>query len=533
MPLRKASHLFNLNLKRTETAIRSGRLDDAFALLQASPERGHRDGQTLIDRLAAAFTVRATEHLTAARLEDARHDANKALQLAGRSPEVAKLLAKVSTAEKERHGRQQRRQDVLATAEQQLNAGAYSIGAKLLGGLDADQSTSGAAAAGRLEQAIAAKRMIIDDAVQRIQTAVDAGEFTAAANLISSLQPDQRFHARIAPLLNVAVEPLIDAGVVELVAGRLDRAAAIADSLSWLRVQGAAPGTARQSGSPSYDELQQCLDRCRTVKRHLASHDFSSATAELNLLRRVIPDAEWVREAQTAVAEALQLLNSLAAGPLGLLPNSSASADVPSRPVAQNDDRLAGDIGGGTPGRCVLRVDGIGGLLLLRKDIVTIGAISSPSSAACDLRLQTEGATTAIRIRRESDDYFAESEEAFKVNGLQVTRKLLANGDSIAVGSRGRLRFLKPVAASGSAVLHITGSKLEQRDIRNVVLMSDSLLFGPNGSHFRLPNEDSPIVLHCDAGGYALRSLQAGSEWMPLRLGQSVLMNDVRFALTE
>ncbi len=532
MPLRKASNLFNLDLKRTETAIRSGRLDDAFALLQASPERGHRDGQTLIDRLTAAFTARATEHLKAARLEDARHDANKASQLAGRAPEVAELLTKISTAEKQRHNRQQRHHDVLATAELQLNAGAYSIGAKLLEKLDADQSTSGAAAAGRLEKAIEAKRMIIDDAVRRIQTAVDAGDLAAAANLISSLQPDQRAHARIAPLLKLAVEPLIDAGVVELVAGRLDRAAAIAESLSWLRVSGAVPGTLRQSGSSSYDELQQCLGRCQAIKRHLASHDFSDAAAELNLLTRIIPEAEWVREAQTSVAGALQHLNSLSAGPLGLLPHS-ANAHLPSRPVAKNDHRTASHIDGGTPDRCVLRVDGIGGLLMLRKDIITIGAVLSPSSAACDLKLQTEGATKAIRIRRESDDYFAESDEAFKVNGQQVTRKLLANGDTLAVGSRGRLRFLKPVAASSSAVLHVTGSKLEQRDIRNVVLMSDSLLFGPNGSHFRLPNGDSPIVLHCDAGGYALRCLQTGSERMSLRLGQSMLMNDVRFALTE
>ncbi len=108
--------------------------------------------------------------------------------------------------------------------------------------------------------------------------------------------------------------------------------------------------------------------------------------------------------------------------------------------------------------RSVLQVDGVGGLLLLSSDVITIGTTSS--SSRLDVPLVTEGTAAFISIRRDGDDYFAESSELFRVNGRQETRKLLTSGDSIAVGARGRLRFLKPVAASSSAVLQITGSRL-------------------------------------------------------------------------
>ena len=534
--------LFNLDLKRTETAIRSGRLDEAFNLLQASPERAHRDGQALTDRLAAAFGTRAAEHLAADRVEDARHDADRALRLAGRSTEVAELLQNVAAAETTRRGRQQLRNEVLTSAEQQLQVGAYSIGAKLLDGLSADQSASGAAAAERLGQAIEAKRVVVDESAQRIQASIDRGDFALAVRLIGKLRPDQRSHVRVESLIPLAVEPLVEAGMAELIAGRLDRAAAIADSLSWLGLPAAVPPAITVAGSPSYTELQQCLDRCQAARQHLAAHEFADAAAELNLLNRVIPNAAWIREAQSAVAEVLQHLNSVTAGPLGLLrevnPGSGSRQDsrpdklppnvlTSSAPAAFGNDHSSD--------HSILQVDGIGGLLLLRKDVVTVGT-SASSAESFDVCLQTEGTTNTIRIRRDGDDYFAESNSPFGVNGQQVTRRLLTTGDTLAVGSRGRLRFVKPVAASGSAVLQITGSRMTKRDIRNIVLMSDSLLFGPNGSHFRLPDVEAPIVLHCGAAGYALRQMQTGgarSKPSTLSFGKSVVMNDVRFALVE
>jgi len=90
--------------------------------------------------------------------------------------------------------------------------------------------------------------------------------------------------------------------------------------------------------------------------------------------------------------------------------------------------------------------------------------------------------------------------------------------------------------------LQITGSRLARRDVRSVVLMSDSLLFGPAGSHFRLSAADGPIVLHRTRNGYALKQMTARrtdsnpirrAEPVTLGLGDSVVMNETRFALVE
>lgn len=167
----------------------------------------------------------------------------------------------------------------------------------------------------------------------------------------------------------------------------------------------------------------------------------------------------------------------------------------------------------------ILQVDGLGSLLLLQNDRVSIGTASS--SMRCDLTLQTEGDSVPMLICRDDEDYFAES----------TSRRLLASGDSITVGQRGRLRFTKPVPASSSAILEVTGAKLPRRDIRRVVLLADSLLFGSSACHFCLPVDGMPIIMQPSEAGYTLHR-QGGFDIKSLAVGDSVRIDDTRFALT-
>ncbi|MCP4782699.1 MAG: hypothetical protein GY903_28485 [Fuerstiella sp.] len=421
---------------------------------------------------------------------------------------------------------------MLASANHHVLAGAYSVGGKLLGELDADQSAAGAASHERLAQSIEAKRVIVDDAAVKIQAAMDAGQHESAVALINGLQPDQRTHAKIAVLIQQAVGPLVTRGFSELRSGRLDRAAAIDDMLRPL-----------QSASPSVGELQQCLTICRSAREHMQMHQYAQAEAQLAVLAQMVDGKTWIVAARSAIADAIRDLNSVSAGALGLLGdvlNQQRTSAVTASPAPPRTAGAKPFSREGLPIRSVLQVDGVGGLLLLSRDVITIG--TSSSSSRLDVPLVTEGAAAFISIRRDGDDYFAESAEPFHVNGRPETRKLLTSGDSIAVGTRGRLRFLKPVAASGSAVLQITGSRLARRDIRSVVLMSDSLLFGPAGSHFRLSDAENPIVLHGGRDGYALReSVSRASTPQPavrtapaaINIGESVVMKDIRFVLMD
>ncbi len=515
-------------------AIAGGRLDEAFQILQTSSEREHRDGQRLTDRLIAAFVDRANQHLSEDRVEDARYDADKAQRFGGRQPNVTELLRKIAAIDTERRHRRQRRDEVLESAKQQIEMGAYTAGSRLLEGLTEDQSVAGAATTQRLADSLEANRKIVEDAAAKIQEAIDTGNHEAAVTVISKLQTDQREHSQIAALIPQAIGPLVEQGSLEVTAGRLDRAAAIGDVLRSV-----------QSSLPAVVEFQQCLLRCHDAQQALKSDQYAVAESQLALLAQTVDGAAWIDEARNAVADVTRHLHIVSAGPLGLLPEDAQEHLRP--PVSPSPTPVAMPRPSeGLPDRSVLQVDGVGGLLLLTKDVVAIGTVAigtvASSSASIDVRLATEGIAASINMRRNGEDYFAESTAPFAVNGQQVTRRLLASGDSIAVGNRGRLKFLKPVAASASAVLQITGSRLSRRDIRSVVLMADSLLFGPGGSHFRVPGLELPVVLHCDQNGLTLRETtsrrrgsQPAARTAPatLNLGQSVLMKDTRFALVE
>jgi len=245
------------------------------------------------------------------------------------------------------------------------------------------------------------------------------------------------------------------------------------------------------------------------------------------LLQQVAGDCDWIIAARDALTSAIGHLNSVMSGPLGLLTAQLPPQSVHETTVAAEPPSLAATETS-LPAQCVLQVDTLGSLLLLTSDTVTVGAANRTS--AVDVALMTEGHSAPITLRRDGDDYFAESTAAFSVIGQSVTRRLLTSGDTLAVGSRGRLRFVKPVAASNSAVLRITGSRMARRDIRSVVLMADSLLFGPVGSHFRLPSVEVHIVLHRDRDGYALRQLNTAEAWT-LRADSSTEINDIRFGL--
>lgn len=302
--------MFHLDLKRAETAIAAGRLDEAFTLLKSSPARAHRDGQRLVDELIEAFVQRGNEHFSESRFDDAWHDASAAGYFGGRQIKVARLLSQIHQS------------------------------------------------------------------------------------------------------------------------------------------------------------------------RQAQRHEFVGQT--------MAPNPEQTSEAH------------------------------------------------------VLQVDGLGSLLLLACKTITIGTASS--SSRYDVAVQTSGLSSAIFIERDEfsgddQDYFARSQARFAVNGKSTAERLLSDGDTISVGHRGRIKFRRPVAASGSAVLEMTSGMLTRRDIRRIVLMADSLLFGPSNCHFRLPVGESPIIMLPGSASspeseYSLHQ-QGGFDAQALSVGDSVRLGDTRFALSH
>jgi hypothetical protein len=166
-------------------------------------------------------------------------------------------------------------------------------------------------------------------------------------------------------------------------------------------------------------------------------------------------------------------------------------ADPPVTPEGKANTRL--------PSRFILHVDGAGSFLILRERCITVGA--EGSSRTPDLGLLADTRLPTTTIERTDEDYFLVSEAPVRVNGAPVTRKLLGNGDRIALSNRCRLRFTVPNAASTSAVLELSGTRLPHSDARRVILFEKSLVLGPGSSaHVRVDDLAEPVVLHMRDG---------------------------------
>ena len=64
--------MLTLRLKQAETALKDGRLDEAFDLLHSSEAlRQHRRGQSILTQLTQQLAERGRDHLTAGRLQEA------------------------------------------------------------------------------------------------------------------------------------------------------------------------------------------------------------------------------------------------------------------------------------------------------------------------------------------------------------------------------------------------------------------------------------------------------------------------------
>ncbi|WP_372896259.1 hypothetical protein [Stieleria sp.] len=495
-----------VQLKRIATVIAAGRLEEAFDRLMATPQREYREGQRLTDVLIEKLVCRAQQHLAQQRYGDARADCDKAQMLAGRTEQVADLAEQINRMQSEQHSRDVTEQDSSQAAKIQAQLGHFTLGQNLL---PTGPSHS------RLAAEIERKRHLAVDAATRIERAMDSDDWSTAIAILQSLDADVRRHHLVAEKLNAIIPQIAQRVVGDLESGRLDRAAACLREALQL-----APTDAR------LDELRTSLNRCITALERIGQGKYTDADHQLALVGQVVGPTRWISETRQTLAELSRHAANVRSGPLGLLDGSlPLTTSAPHSPQAPNK----------VPDTCfgawVLRVDGLGAVLLLDADRITVG--SSSRSQRYDLPLQTEGPSAALFIRRAGDDYFAESEAEFGVNDQPTKRRLLANGDSIGFGRRGRLKFRKPVPASGSAVLQLSGAGLAKREIRCAALMADSLLFSPRGGHFSISGCERPIVVFRAADGYAIKYAGSGGEVHQLEADRSVLLGETRFTLNQ
>ncbi|MCG8652823.1 MAG: hypothetical protein MI861_23490 [Pirellulales bacterium] len=522
--------MLNLPLKQAEMAFAKGQLDEAFSLVRHKSARSTRQAQEFVARLVPAIVARGRDHLSEGRLTAAASDAAKAVELGGGQADVIELFEAVQQKKSSLDRRQRHQQGLLREARRQIDCGDGSAGKLILDRADADQT-----AVKHLAEQLDVQTELSEAALIRAREAIDAGQPDQALEILIPLWQRQPHHRQAVTEICRAAEKIVGPLWEHLHSGRLDRLWLCKDRLEAIAEVSTIAG-----------ECVDIMHRCRRIRTSIDRMDYETALQELGLLQQLVPQADWIAPQRDLVQNIHTQRSQLQSGPLGLVPPASDSlpvrparvmpttlfrpADLDPPPLAASPSPTAPTL----PARLLLQIDGIGSILLLRSELVRIGSASR--SQSLELPLVTDGIETPIQIRRQGEDYLLTSDQPVKVNERAFTSRLLADGDIIRVGRRGRLRFGKPIAASATAMLELTGAPLIRNDVRRVVLFADSLILGPeSSSQLALRGVQGRYALLAGGDTPSLRPLGSGGRVvnLPIELGRSIVVDDIRMRITD
>ena len=526
-----------LRLKQAASAIADGRLDEAFDIVQSKDIQEHRRGQKLISRLAHAFAQRGQEKLEAERIQLALADCNKAEKLAGNTADVAKLRSEICGEMEQKRLRSRHRSLKVAQARQHIQDGWISAGEEIL----KDAGDEDGQADIVLQQAAVA-RLHTSEAITKAEKALQRNDLDVAIDFVlkagTAGSQNEQFVELISKLRSLAVSRIKE----NFDSGRLD----LAQSL-WQRVSPIADGCSEIS------ELGSALSQCSKAAEYVAAGQPREA---VNLLRKVkltCPSAKWLGAVTEQSRQAAELLDELAASPLGLditrrqdMEEQIEQTDnaklreskEQSRSIQNNrstDNRAESSI----PSKFVMQIDGIGSFYVLQDSSITVGPVSS--SARPTVGLMVDPNLPAVTIERSEDDYFIKSSSPVRVNDATTTNKLLVDADRISLSPRCGMKFNIPNPASTTATLSLPSSRLGRADVRRIILMDRDILIGPTeGSHILAESLDETVALFTQNGRLLCRAKdkimvddKAVSPTAGLPLNKQISIGQISLVLTE
>jgi hypothetical protein len=529
-----------LRLKQAETAIADGRFDKAFEIVQSEDIKQHRRGQKLIGRLARAFTKRGQENLDAERIQLALVDCNKAEKLAGNTAEVAKLRSAICSEMEQKRLRNRHRSFKVAQARQNIKDGWISAGEQILN----DTGDKDSQASIVLQQAAVA-RLQISEAVTKAEQALLRNDLDGAIDIflkvgITDNQNDKvvEFVSKLKTLAAKRIREDLDKGQINLAHSLWQKVAPLAD------------------GSSEISQLGLALTQCCQAAEHIAAGQPREA---VNLLRKVkltCPSAKWLSTVTNQSRQAAELLDELAASPLGLNINQNTVADKQhdknrkritesltndiSKPqITSHEIGPNNRVNSSLPSKLVMQIDGIGGFFVLRDGRITIGPVSS--SARPTVGLMADPNLPVVTIERTEDDYFIRSSSPVRVNDVTITNKLLVDGDRIALSPRCWMKFNIPNPASTTATLSLSSARLGQADVRQIILMDRDILIGPTaGNHIHAEFLDETLALFAQNGRLLCKSREKilvddkpVSSTAGLPINKQIRIGQISLVLTE
>ncbi|MBN2590077.1 MAG: hypothetical protein JXA96_09455 [Sedimentisphaerales bacterium] len=497
-----------LRIKQAETALADGRLDEAFEIIRSEHIRRHYRGQKLISQLSQAFAKRGRENFEAERLQDALADCSKAEKLAGNTDEVAALRSDICSRMEQKRLQDKHNSLNLAQAKRNIQAGWISAGEKILENADENDSQANAV----FQQANFA-RMQIDEVITKVENALKNNNLENAIDIIRHTDIIDNKNEKVIEMVFRIKNSSIEKIKTDINNGRVDLARSLLEKISPIA-----------NGTSDISELGLVLNYCQKASAHLAAGNPRQAAALLKKVKVICPNASWINSVTEQSLKAADMLDELAASPLGLDCDMGfqpmfartgspchekrvVSHDEPTSPGVPNRFSNNTQKDFSLSSRFVMQVDGVGSFLVLRDNKVTVGPVSS--SVQPLVGLMADPNLPVATIERIEDDYFIRSSSPIKVNDTTVTDKLLVDGDRIALSSRCSMKFHIPSPASTTAVIQLSGSRLGRADIREVILMGRDILIGQTrGHHITTQSLDETITMYAQNGKLLCKTRQ-------------------------
>ena len=528
--------MFDLRIKQAEVAFADGRLDEAYELVLGDGAAEHRRGKKLVGRLGRAFAERGNTHLLAERLDHALNDCNKAEKLNGNTDEVAGLRKAICVAIEARRSVEVKRNARLAAARNNIDQGWVSVGQEML---EDDESSSDDAV---IKQDARVQRARLEAAIKKIEDAVGRGDIEAAVDVVCQTGLLDKVGGKAGEIV-WQVRGKLSELIRECVeSGRLDRAEHLIRRLDKL-------GDCAESS-----QWSKIIDLCRQVRRCVEGAEPGKAVEVLGRLKLMLGGAKWVEQARSNAEKYAEAVKSLKGGPLGLIGFSGAGYKAQEQKeevqqAEQSDEEVLSispkDAGLGAVvqdrRKFMMQIDGVGCYLVVCGDRVTVGPISSAHKV--DVGLVAGPDLPVIRIERAEGDYFVRSDRRILVNEEQFTEKLLVDGDRVGLTMRCRMKFKRPNAASGTAMLLPSSAKMPRADVTGVILMDREILLGNDSTCHICSDQISERMafvmrdgkLLCSSGASVLvdgKAVDAGQGLVmdkPIRIGRlGVVLTEVK-----
>lgn len=531
--------MFMLQLHQCEQALAGGRLDEAADVLKNDSVRSHKRGQELLNRLLAALVARGQDHLAHDRVQQAVADCATAEQLGGNHSDVAALQQAIIEALNAKMHHDGRHAAALNTARNHLYEGRFSAAEaeldRLADKLPADHADS---TIHRLREQVTARRDDLEHLSERCREAIARTDHALAISLAAQAMQIRSHDRTVQSLVDEVVSSAVATAEQAFGQGRLDQAGRVLDSLAGLKPT-----------SPLYVALSESIKDCRLAAGDVAAGRAGTAAERLRRVRARVDDCTWLDEAIVRLETAEQALRDVRTGALGLMSLSehvSVRADdwppahavpVPSPVTLQPPKKQAASASSSDalPVCFVLQVDAAGSYLVVLPDICTIGRQDSDTQPHVPL-LGSD--VVPATIERMDEDYLLRSEQEIAVNEQSVTQALLSDNDRIRLGRRSRMRFRRPVAASATAVLELTGAKLPHSDIRHVILLADAITIAARtNAHVACRQATTNVVLFVRNGALYVRATDTMATddtiTHAVQMNTPVDIGGVRFVVTD